>query len=316
MNKTKILINILLIIFIIYLLHLTINSLTLLDRLYISYFSILPSVKIGNDVKKTLKHHKVYISMTTNPERIKALPMLLPLINTEYVDEIHINIPLKYKNTEDYDENDILELKLIDKVRVFRVEKDLGPVTKILPTLRRVGDEDAIIISLDDDIAYTKSLINKLIETSIKYPNEVVGGRGYTFSSCKSNEKIRCFDIDSINEWWSSESATKPYVDIIEGFGGIAYKKRLVDCDLLEKLNEVSSNCKFSDDLTINYTLAKRGVKRRKLGWEYNKSVYPLTYGEINGISKHKAPDGYKSYNLYKVVNCLDEIKNVTSHKK
>jgi hypothetical protein len=184
----------------------------------------------------------------------------------------------------------------------------LGPITKILPTLKRVRDEDAIIISIDDDIIYKKKLINDLVKNSIKYPNEVIGGIGYKFINEKSTKKARCFDVDTISEWWPApyESKDSKYVDIIEGFGGIAYKKRLVDIPLLEKLNEVSYNCKFSDDLTISYVLAKYNVKRRNLK---KLHFYPLNNGEEKGISKKKTPPNYTSYNRYKVVKCLDEIK-------
>ena len=42
--------------------------------------------------------------------------------------------------------------------------------------------------------------------------------------------------------------------------------------------------------------------------------LYPLTYGENKGLSKVKAPDGYHSYNLYKVIKCINKI-NLDNNK-
>ncbi len=295
------------------LLKLKICNLNIIDWLMMFLFNSITPKKLENNITNYLKCHKVYISTTTNPERIKILTITLPQIITDYVDEVHVNIPLKYKNKEDYDDKDIDELSKIPKVKIFRVDKDLGPVTKILPTLKRIDDKDSIIISIDDDILYAKNHINRLIKMSVLYPNDVIGC-GYRFSENKTTKSIKCFDMDRIHEWWPTIPANEPYIDIVEGYAGIAYKKRFIDCELLEKLNELSVDCKFSDDLTINYVLAKHNVKRRKI---YSNllnvffiGIYPLSHGESKGISKHKTPSGYKSYNLYKVVKCLNKIQD------
>ena len=47
-------------------------------------------------VIKYLKRHKVYISMTSGPLRLKKLPSVLNLLDLTNIAEIHINLPKFY----------------------------------------------------------------------------------------------------------------------------------------------------------------------------------------------------------------------------
>ncbi len=274
----------------------------------------LPVRKLSDDEKAYIKRHKVYITLTSDPVRVKYLPIMLGNLDLSNVHQVHVNLPEKYRNTTPYDPNDIKMLEAFSKkVKVFRPAKDKGPMTKMLPTLKRIEDKDAIVISIDDDIVYPKGMVNEHIHQCIKHMDEILTGNGFDFSVFKKTKKRQGFDVKEMEKWWpSSESPPFPYVDIAEGFASIAYRKRLVDIPQLEKLNAVSTNCKLSDDFTINYSLDSHGVKRRVINNKYLNPdlIHPLAAGEEKGLHTQKAPGTYWDYNTYKYDQCAQDIRN------
>jgi hypothetical protein len=262
--------------------------------------------------KAYIRRHKVYVTLTSDPERVKYLPLMLSLLDTKHVHEIHVNLPRMYRNEIPYDAGDLMRLRRVDKVKVYRIPVDMGPITKVLPTLRRVDDKDALIISIDDDIVYPRGMINEHIHTAIAHPNDICTGSGFSFLDFKKTAKNDGFDVKNMYKWWpSAVPAEWPFADIAEGFGSICYKKRLVDIDLMAVLNGKSKHCKLSDDFTINYSLQANCVNRRIIANRYLSLdlIHPLTVGEEKGLHVQTPPGTYWDYNTYKYVECSTDIK-------
>ena len=81
---------------------------------------------------------------------------------------------------------------MCDKIKIFRVEKDIGPLTKFLPTIERLQHQkiNNIVISVDDDTGYSGSLLHELAHFSYKYPKCIFTGSGFDLK--------RNFDKDEI----------------------------------------------------------------------------------------------------------------------
>jgi hypothetical protein len=74
---------------------------------------------------------------------------------------VHFNIPYYYglDKTEIYIPDWLRQYQsTYNNLIIFRTE-DYGPITKIFPTLERTNDPDAIIITVDDDLFYSKSIL-------------------------------------------------------------------------------------------------------------------------------------------------------------
>lgn len=121
---------------------------------------------------------RVVVSLTTIPERIGDLRFTIKslLKQTYPPDEIAINVPYRTLKGKEY----IIPEKLVrltqkdkTKVKMYRLEKDLGPASKLLPTLKR-EHPDTKIICVDDDIVYPPMLIESLVKTSNKYPDNAI----------------------------------------------------------------------------------------------------------------------------------------------
>ncbi|MFS8159472.1 MAG: hypothetical protein ACMG6E_04515 [Candidatus Roizmanbacteria bacterium] len=108
--------------------------------------------------------HRTVVSLTTTPDRITLLgPTLASLLDQSIrVDEIAVNIPYKSRKGQEYV---IPEwLSNLKHVKLYRVELDEGPATKLLPTLRR-EKEDTRIIVVDDDVILNSKCLQVLSDS-------------------------------------------------------------------------------------------------------------------------------------------------------
>ena len=240
------------------------------------------------EVKEYLSKHKVYISLTTSPKRIAKILPVLQTLDVELVENILLVLPKRF--SRDNLEYIIPEkIKNFPKVKILRIEKDLGPITKLLPAIVYVNhsaenekngivittegpvltpdpspDPGAVVITVDDDTGYSRGSISQLIKYAI-LEDAVIA---------RSAVKIDFFKIADF--FWPTKTAeTKsitgkatPY-DIVEGFAGIAYMAKHVDVALMMQVSSFKPTCFVADDLVISFVLAGQHVPRFKIHNEY-----------------------------------------------
>ena len=224
-------------------------------------------------IKNFLKKHEVHISLTTSPLRLPKILAVLATLDTTYVKNINVVLPDKYgKNKESYNLNDIDKIAKFPKVKIVRTKKDYGPITKMLPIIRQVNDPKSIIISVDDDVGYPLGMINEFIYQKVeKYPNAVI-------ESPDEGQNFRN-DIGNFNKIFPRKKANKPYADLVEGWLGVAYSKKLVNDKEMEIIADLSKECLLSDDLVISYILAKHNVPVVKVDNKHLGSQLSYQYG-------------------------------------
>lgn len=213
-----------------------------------------------------LLDHKVYISLTSSPSRLPKLHYMLETLDLENVEKVLIALPKRYgRNDEGYADTDIDALNASSKVEVIRIERDLGPITKLIPAVQYAESED-IIITVDDDIGYHTGMVNELIIASIMNDNTVVGGSGQDlgfwnipYFSWPHND-----DSDSI-----CGDGTISSCHIIEGFAAVAYRPKYVDAEFMITLGEMNPYCFVSDDMVISYVLSLNGIRRKMISTQF-----------------------------------------------
>ena len=131
---------------------------------------------------------KVVITLTTVPERLNQPVedgfklVLKSLCEQNYQGyEVHLNLPGKYNVTgEEYIIPSWLEsyLSNYNHLKVFRTE-DMGPPTKVIPTILR-EDKNTLLIVVDDDLVYHPDMIIEHVKYHSILPDSVVlyDGRG------------------------------------------------------------------------------------------------------------------------------------------
>ncbi len=251
---------------------------------------------------KYSKYPKTYLSLTSSPERLKNVGLMLSLLDLSHISEIHINLPIYYRNDSkfSYDQNDIYFLEKLDsRIKIFRPKEDLGPVTKILPTLMRV--KTGLIISVDDDIAYPFDMISQLMNSGVKHPNRVTCGGGFTFGGKGMGEYGEYFESTQWKNLWPVNCAKYPFVDILEGYSSVVYNKKIMNKKVIDMILYLNKFCKLSDDLTISYSLRSNGVKIKSL--KRGEDIYPFSYGQ-QADALHVGEGGVDA-NFIKYEKCL-----------
>lgn len=219
----------------------------------------------------------VYLSLTTSPTRIQYISKMLQKIETKHFEKIVINIPNRYgKDQSTY--TIPKELTRRKTIYINRIQNDYGPISKILPTLAICKNSNDIIISIDDDIKHDTQIFPILIKYCLQNDVVVTGiGKNLSYwSSAKYGKMPRFFPFD--------HKPTGNYVDLIEGFSGVAYKKKFFpDIELLERLSKVAKDCYLSDDLVISFYLklfGRRILSLHKMniyGYEFSHTKYKLS---------------------------------------
>jgi glycosyltransferase involved in cell wall biosynthesis len=250
------------------------------------YYKTIKENKIIDILKlsKELKILKFIASLTTTPIRISLITnMIKSLINQKYkFEKIYINIPNFDSIKKEHYIVPPFIYNLFPDISLLRCN-DYGPLTKLLPILKKIDiNEDIWIMTFDDDIFYEEEHLNIIkshIENYNYDKNTVFGFVGFNFD----------------NEYNIIYTSKEQCVDILEGYGSIAYHRSIFKDDFIDYLNTVltNKNCKYSDDILISNYLAKHKINKLQ--------IYPETFHKDNSIEK--------KYQL-KYSNYSDSLKN------
>jgi len=171
-------------------------------------------------LKRRIDGPRTIVTLSTIPDRIKLMgPTLASILDqTRRVDEICINVPyVSRKGGEYHIPRWISKLK---SVTIHRVDKDEGPGTKLLPTLRRERHRhDTRIIPVDDDNIYHSRTIEVLINTHEHYLHrrdhpELVAVTGYGVSLDHQGK------LPTIAERIATVFTGERETDLLQGFSG------------------------------------------------------------------------------------------------
>jgi hypothetical protein len=151
---------------------------------------------------------------------------------------------------------------------VVRIDRDYGPISKLLGGLIMENDPDTIIITVDDDIIYPPTMIETLLRFSKKYPNSAICSAGLSLGSFPFYYSIK-FNQRKNGYWFTMNVPKngKP-IDILYGYSGALYKRKFFEEYEKFKTNFLNKIVKDmdlfrNDDITISYYLAHNNIERR-----------------------------------------------------
>ena len=199
-----------------------------------------------------LSERQIIVSLTTSPIRIANIQPVIDSIMQQTIvpHKIVLNLPHVFKRFNSTFDQIPDFLTNNNKILINRCE-DIGPLTKILPTVSIAESMEDILISIDDDIVYPTNTIEGLLNASKQYPDNVIA------NSAKHNYKDNLYSA-------------------LEGWCGVLYKKKfLVDFNL-DEIKDYNKACYLSDDFTLSNYLAKQNIGIIGLGinsifWSENR---------------------------------------------
>lgn len=194
----------------------------------------------------------VIVTLTTIPSRLGntsygesgMISTINSLLNQTYYEyEIHVNIPSTHNYTgEKYIlPNWLLELETANpKLKIFQDMEDIGPATKLIPTVERIQDPESIIIVVDDDLVYNALLVEEQVANQTRFPEAVVG-----YDGMRSRDKI----FKDVRDYFFTSNYCNSRVDILQHYKSVSYKRRYFEDDFLQF---VQTNLTWHDDLLLS----------------------------------------------------------------
>jgi hypothetical protein len=212
--------------------------------------------------------YKIIVSFTTSPSRIYRIePIIKSILNQDYKPyKIEINVPEKYKNKEEYiipdfllEQEDGMGNKYLKypNVSIVRTGKDIGPSSKVIPTLIRYKDDpEVFIVSIDDDHQYPENILSVLVKGLHMYGDKNIYGLGGLDVYAAPGMKMSMYGYNKTYQ-----------VSTIEGVFGVLYNPRLVEDDIVEYYDKIMncSECITSDDITISNYFAWKKIPITRL---------------------------------------------------
>jgi hypothetical protein len=254
---------------------------------------------------------KPIITLTTIPTRLKTIHeyglkyCIESLMNQNCDDyEIHFNIPLVNRLTnKEYGIPEWLQEQVGDKLKIFRIQEDIGPLTKLIPTLERINDPEQIIIVLDDDLVYHPDLINEHLNNQVKWDLPV----GY--------DGIHSIDVhfEDMRDHFCTSNYMDTRVNVLQHYKSVSYKRRHFGDDFVEFCMD---NFSWSDDLVVAAYFSSKKITRIATYHVDDPQFNSLEEWQSRGgvttfpVIRHTAHETFEGCNLYR----QNEVED-NSHK-
>lgn len=200
---------------------------------------------------------RVVVSLTTIPDRIQDIKYTIVSLIKQTVkpDEIALNIPYRTLKGKEYQIPP--QLERLPLLKIYRLEEDLGPATKLLPTLKREHPDTQIIVA-DDDVVYSPMFIEKLKEASDRYPENAVTTFGKKLRYRGQNEPPEYGGVHAA--WFKPlHLGSMGKSDYVMGVYGFVVKPRFFDEDIFH-FEDKPPETIWVDDMHISGQLSLRGI--------------------------------------------------------
>lgn len=266
---------------------------------------------------------KFVVSFTTSPSRInKIKPMLDSIITqSKRPDLFLLNIPKVFPRTgETYTIPDFVS----KDVTINVVDKDLGPATKIVPTVDYIKNNyadwdmsEVLIIYVDDDIKYRPEMINVLnfLYMVNKTPRVLCCSGVHFFAH---NNQMRMAGMRNHND----------KVSLVEGFASVCVPINIFEDDFVPYMNKYTTGedmkkCLLSDDVLLSNYYSKKNIDMFVVNYPGKHSVSDLwnnngilDYGNLQD-ALHLGASGLSGTNMQRYPDVLKILgKNMDLHIK
>lgn len=173
--------------------------------------------------------------MTSVPARNGTLGPTVDSLHAQTVPPDEIRLYIESNCTE------------VDGVHIVRTE-DRGPITKLSAIADRAVSDDALIVTVDDDIVYAPQWLETLLFAAKATPLCAIGYAGWNVADFLRDPSAGTY-------LWAKPGPC----DVLEGWAGIVYRKSFFDSSVFAPPPEF----RFVDDVWIAGHLRRRGIARR-----------------------------------------------------
>ena len=209
------------------------------------------------------RQNKIIVSMTSYPQRFIYLPELFDFIRNQtfHINNIYLSL---YKSDIKYYNFNISDLKIIS------ADKNLKPHLKYFYSMKL--NRNYAIITIDDDLGYSKDTFESLYNAYIENPNVICGRRAHLMTFKKNGE------LKSYYKWNYRQKLIKnPNFNLtLTNVGGTIFPPDILNIN--EEMIPIIHETISCDDLTLKYLANIKGIPQK---W--------VTNNHISGV-KRKLP--------------------------
>ena len=210
-----------------------------------AYENISIGVEKNND-------KSVIISLTTYGERINSVHIAIESLfeQTKKADRIILWLD---ENEFIFDDLPLVLKKMINRGLEIKFCPNYKSYKKLIPVL--MLQEHALIITVDDDIIYPRTMIENMIKTHNKYPDCVVFNYGLEILLNKKGEPL------AYEKWRAKGDFCFPSLKYIGiGCGGILYPENVFHSDIFS-IENIFDLAPTTDDLWFKFMTYLNDVK-------------------------------------------------------
>ena len=192
----------------------------------------------------------------------------------------------------------------IERGLEIRFCEDLKSYKKLIPAL--IDTPNAAIITIDDDVLYSDSMLENMIKDHIKYPDVVLFNRGHKMNFNKKGQLNKYLRWD-----WEITTHESSLLNFPTGVGGVLYpphalNKEFSNIELLKKLCPTNDDIWFKAMTLINIIECKKctGIN---FFYEMSESSEP----GLNLINNNNGQNDKQIFAAFSFFKIYDIIKNL-----
>eukprot|EP01103_Thecamoeba_quadrilineata_P018215 TRINITY_DN6832_c0_g1_i1.p1 TRINITY_DN6832_c0_g1~~TRINITY_DN6832_c0_g1_i1.p1 ORF type:complete len:316 (-),score=51.60 TRINITY_DN6832_c0_g1_i1:153-1100(-) len=202
------------------------------------------------------RRSEIIFTLTTVPHRLTtSLETSLKslLLQSICPKAIHLYVPHLFRGESPY--HFPAAFRDLTLIKIFRISRDLGPATKILPAVNS-QPQNQPLLAVDDDLVYPPSFLEQFDQFSQLHPTAALSSRGWRVPrSLRWNESETVFGV---------QLKQPLQTDILTGCGGILVRpiffSKCRSC--VEDFDAAPREAFFVDDVWISGHLAKNGIEK------------------------------------------------------
>jgi hypothetical protein len=229
----------------------------------------------------------VIVTLTTMPTRIGRIDLTLKSLLRQTVRPaaIRLNVPVASRR-----EAVAYQIPLwLTELRSIQIERceDLGPATKLIPTLLDVNPEQRLLV-VDDDRIYHPHFVEQMVALADAHPDVAIAGSGWDAPPDLVDRPttltatifglppapIKCTRVRGQRE-----------VDVMQGLSGYLVKPKFFDCEALTDYSEAPGAAFYVDDVWISAHCRARKVVFRGRRTNF-PSMFDVRFFKRSGVAR------------------------------
>lgn len=263
-------------------------------KTYRSVMKTKPAYGLGNNKES------VVVSLTSYPARYRTIiPTLTSLISQSYKPD-RIIVWLDENKPENVITN---EMKEFEKYGIeYRYTNDnLKPHEKYFYAMQEF--KDSMIITVDDDVVYSKDLIESLIKVHEKYPDCICARRVHKINfDSKGN-------IQPYKNWeYEYRKEKKPsHFLCATGVGGVLYPVGILPKETFD-IDNVKKLCWRADDMWLKFMELKADIRTVWVATSY-VMPYEVKESQATALNTQNTNQGGNDEYIKNILAAYPEIK-------